>query len=148
MRLLPERRRHLRILTLKNAAWIGGTLAILFIAFTVWNEVRSRGALHERLSERTVALPAAERAPAEVIEEQPVSDETFATRHNARQLEAPPPPAAVPAPTAERARPLTLKEARERGERVVVTGGAEGVSVESTRAAAKTERAVPPPNPL
>jgi hypothetical protein len=48
MRLFPERRQSLRILTLKNAAWLLGILLALFIAYSIYNELRPAQRLGER----------------------------------------------------------------------------------------------------
>lgn len=149
MRLFPERRQHLRIVTLKNAAWLLGALIVFFLAYSTWNELRPRDPSRERLYERSSAgtTPAAAPAPAEAIEEPPIADETFTIRGGANPLVPPPPPPPPPAAvaTAERPRRSTLKEARQRGERVVITGGAQGVRVEATPApATTTQPAIPP----
>jgi len=149
MRLLPERRRHWRIVTLKNAACLLGGLIILFIAFSAWNEVRPRDSSRERLYQKGNGgtPPAAPPQPAKVVEEPPVADQTSAVHHGSDLL-APPPastPSLVSHPTSERPRLTTLKEARQRGQRIVITGGAEGLRVEATPAlATTTETSVPP----
>lgn len=138
MRLLPERRRRVRILTLKNAAWAAGGLIVLFAAFSAWNELRPTDSSRDRLYQRgSDALPAkTERAPAQTVEEVPVSDQTFTVRNGAHPLAPPPPPptAAAPVASAEPTRRVTLTESRRRGQRVTISGGAEGVSVETTPA--------------
>jgi hypothetical protein len=147
MRLLPKRRQHLRIMTLKNAAWLLAGLIVLFLVFSTWNELGpgdpSRERLYQRGSDGTP--PRAAPAPAKAIEERPITDQTSTVRGGANSLAPPPPlppsePAVAPA---ESPRRLTLKEARRRRERIVITGGAEGVRVEATPAT-KTEPAVPP----
>lgn len=149
MRLLPERRRHWRIVTLKNAAWLLGGLIVLFLALSAWNEVRPRDPSRERLYQRGTGgtLPAPPTRPAEVVEEQPIADRTSAVRRDSGLL-APPrasAPSPVPVATSERPRRMTLKEARRRGQRVVITGGAEGLRVEAAPApATTTETTVPP----
>lgn len=150
MQLIPERRQHVRIVTLKNAAWLLGGLIVLFLAFSAWNELRPGDPSRERLSQRGSGgtPPAAAPRPAKAIAEQPVADQTFTVGGGADPLVPPPPPppspAAVPT-TAERPRRVTLKEARQRGERIVITGGAEGVRVEATPApATMTDTTVPP----
>ena len=67
MRLLPERRQHLRIVTLKNAMWLFVALSVLFIAFSAWNELRPPDPSRESLSERgsVGATPAPDSKPAE-----------------------------------------------------------------------------------
>lgn len=149
MRLLSERRQHLRIVTLKNAAWLLGGLVVFFIAFSAWNELRPADPSRERLYERggTPTTRSAARAATNVIEEHPITDHTFSVRGGEKRLTPPPPSptsAAAVAP-AERPRQITFKEARQRGERIVIAGGAEGVRVNARAApASPTEIAVPP----
>lgn len=153
VRLLPERRQHLRIVTLKNAAWLLGGLIVLFLAVSAWNELRPADASRERLYERgsgattpATTTPAAPAAP-DTIEERPIADHTYSVRGRESGLAAPPPsppPAAAVAAT-ERPSHVTFEEARQRGERIVITGGAEGMRVEARPASAiPTETAVPP----
>ncbi len=138
---LPERRQRLRFLTLKNAAWFFGALFLLFIAYSLYNELRPRDASREQLSERGREGASSNRKPSTVIEEQPISDETLA---NSRLIErAPPPPSAAPPPIPTSARrPIpTLKEAKQSGERISITDGADGLRVEVTTT---TESSAPP----
>ena len=154
MRLLPERRRRWRVMTLKNAAWLAGGLVALFLAVSLWNEFRPRNPSRERLYERRssagAAPPSEAPRPAAVnVEEAPVTDETFAVRRNSGLLAPAPAPAPAPPPaavtTSEAAPRTTLKQARQRGERIVVTGGAEGLRVESAPApATSTDNHEPP----
>jgi hypothetical protein len=152
MRLVPERRQHLRILTLKNAVWLLCALIVLFMAFSTWNELRTGDSSRERLYERGAA-EARDTEPAQTKPLEPISDETFSSGRGGnplvppRPIPTPPPPAAEPAPAVQR----TLKERRQRGERTVITGGAEGVRVETTTAppaetltATETTTAPPP----
>lgn len=55
MHLLPERRQHLRILTLKNAGWVVLGSILLFLAYSAWNELRPRDSSREQLYERGTA---------------------------------------------------------------------------------------------
>jgi hypothetical protein len=149
MRLLPERRRHWRIVTLKNAAWLAGGLIVLFLALSAWNEVRPRSASRERLYQRGSSSgtpPPARPRPADVVEETPVTDETYAAHRQSGGLLAPP-PVSTPAPatvaTSKAHQRPTLAEARQRGQRIVVTGGEEGVRVDTAPATA-TQTAIPP----
>ena len=127
MKKFPERRRGIRFLTLKNAAWVFGGLFVLFIAYSSYNELRPRKASRDRLSERGITAPPTTpvREPVEVIEEGRASyrESTFATASPVdRPLPRYVPPPEKPIPT--------LKETRQRGGRTVVTGGAEGLRVE------------------
>jgi hypothetical protein len=151
MRLLPERRRHWRVVTLKNAAWLLGGLIVLFIAVSAWNEIRPGAPSGERLYERGSGdtPPAARPRPAAVVEEPPVVDQTFSVRRASDHLAPPPASAPVPSPvsiaTPERARRTTLKKARQAGQRIVITGGAEGLDFKTTPAPpTATGTAVPP----
>ena len=144
MRLLPERRQHLRIVTLKNAAWLLGGLIVLFIALSVWNELRpgdpTRGVLYRGSDGAT---PAPSPRPATTSDEPPITDRTFAVRDGGYPL-APQPPPPPPVVAAERPRPGTLKQARERGDRIVITGGPEGVRTEAKPGPATATETVPP----
>jgi hypothetical protein len=147
MRLLPERRRYWRIVTLKNAVWVLAALIVLFVVVSAWNELRPENPDRERLYQRGTGSPppATRPLPANVDEDPPVADQTSTIRGRSNHLEpvaAEPAPvrAAIPAPP----RRTTLKEARQRGERIVITEGAEGVRVQTTPATATTQTTVPP----
>ena len=149
MRLLPERRQHVRIVTLKNAAWLLGGLIVLFLVVSLWNELRPADPSRERLYERGSAVTTRRAEPAvpNAIEELPIADHTF-TVGGGETRPAPPPPSPPPTPavaTAERPRHMTFQEARQRGERIVITGGAEGVHIEARPVPAiTTDTALPP----
>jgi hypothetical protein len=152
MRLLPERRRHPRIVTLKNAAWLAGALIVLFIAVSTWNELRTGASSGGLLSRESAdAAPATAPRPAAIIEEPPIADRTFAVRGggaNTLEPQAPPPSAPpVAAPESSR-RHGTLKEARERGDRIVVSGGPEGVRADAKPVPATATETVVPPDRL
>lgn len=139
----PERRQRVRVITLKNVAWLSGALFLLFLAYSLYNELRPRNASQERLYERRGADAAPKRKPSAAIEAHPVSDETFAVPQFVERP-APPAPSTIAPPSIPAARrrpPPTLKEAARSGKRISVSGGAEGVRVEVT---ATTERAAPP----
>jgi hypothetical protein len=151
MRLFPERRRHWRIVTLKNAVWLLGGLIVLFLAVSAWNELRPGDPSRERLYERGGAgTPAAARPePAEVDGEPLVEDETFAAGRDSGVLApqpAAPPPAPVSVATPERPRPTTLKQARQRGQRIVITAGPDGLRVDAAAATTTTTETAVPPN--
>lgn len=119
----PERRRRIRLLTLKNAAWFLGGLFVLFIAYSSYNELRSGNGSRARLSEQTNTAPLTTPVPktVEVIEEgrQSLATPTFAEPERRLPVYVPPPEKPIP----------TLKETRQRGGRTVITGGAEGLHV-------------------
>jgi hypothetical protein len=150
MRLLPERRRRLRIVTLKNAAWLLGALIVLFIAVSTWNELRPGDPAGGLLSRDTAdTTPGTPPRPSATIDEPSIADRTFAVRGGgvdqlAPQASSSTPPTPVAAAEPPR-RDSTLKEARERGERIVVTGGPEGVRADAKPVPAiATETAIPP----
>ena len=148
MRLLPERRRHWRLVTLRNAAWLLGGLIVLFIAVSAWNELRPPDRSGERLYQRGSGdtPPAAPPRAEKVVEDQPVSDQTFTLRGASGELALAPAPAPAPsAAPAERPRRTTLKEAKERGQRIVITSDADGVRVDVTPASATTTQTAAPP---
>lgn len=54
-RLQPERRAGIRIVTLKNAAWLALSLIVFFLVFSVYMEHRSRaGSDYGRLYDRRI----------------------------------------------------------------------------------------------
>lgn len=125
----PERRRRIRLLTLKNTAWFLGGLFVLFIAYSSYNELRSGNGSRARLSEQGDTAPVTTPVPktVEVIEEgrqssrdSSLATPTFAEPERRLPVYVPPPEKPIP----------TLKETRQRGGRTVITGGAEGLRVE------------------
>ena len=57
--LQPERRSGVRIVTIKNAAWLALSLTVLFIILSVYMEHRSRGTSdYGRLYDRRIDAPA------------------------------------------------------------------------------------------
>ena len=135
---LPDRRQSLRVVTLKNAAWLFGGLLAAFLIFSAYNELVSGSATRERLSERGRAAQPAAAAKPTVVEEGAVTDETYANRGLARgsrtvsPITSVAPAAAPPAPPppAPRKKLRTLKETRESGGKTVISGDADGLQVE------------------
>jgi len=141
--IFPERRQRRRIVTLKNAAWFFGIALVLVIAFSTYNEHRHRDPLRPRLSESTE--PALERdfptrrSPI-VIEasDTPHQNPTYSEGGHPLTFAPPLVAAGTPKPTVQSApRPevphppqLTLKEAQERHERIVITDSTHGVRVD------------------
>jgi hypothetical protein len=55
---MPDRRRGVRILTLKNAAWFGLSVVVLFLIYSTYMEHRARtDSAYGRLYERRIAAP-------------------------------------------------------------------------------------------
>jgi hypothetical protein len=148
-RLQPDRRSGIRIVTLKNAGWLALSLTVLFLVYSAYMERRSHGASdYGRLYDRRIEAtrPAAPPAPREVVVEAPEPPAAVVRRDVLlnRQEEASPdlPPSAATATTAAPAvrRPVRL---RRDGERVVISGGTEGVRVD-VQPAPPTATAPPP----
>lgn len=129
----PERRRHVRIVTLRNFGYLSIVLLIVFAVVTVRSEMRGRhmneyGRLLDRQLEREVP----KQKPVEVVQES----------------ETEPAPVSAPAPPAQ---PMYIEEpgqtidastgtpmmttvqqpmpARSRDSRVAIVGGPEGVAI-------------------
>ncbi|HEX2122781.1 MAG TPA: hypothetical protein VHL59_14180 [Thermoanaerobaculia bacterium] len=132
---LPERRQGMRILTLKNAVWVLVGLVAFFILFSAYNEHSPRDASRDSLSQRR-----AEGPPAATARKPAAAPDTPVAEEEAVVEPEPPPPAPPVVPVRTPARTPTLKETRQRGGRVVITGGAEGVQVE-----VRPARKSPPP---
>lgn len=128
----PERRRHVRVVTLRNFGYLSIALLIVFAVVTVRSEMRGRhmneyGRLLDRQLEREVP----QQKPVEVVQESATE------------------PAPVPAPAP--AQPMYIEEtgqtidastvtpilttvqqpmpARSRDSRVAIVGGPEGVAI-------------------
>jgi hypothetical protein len=126
-RLQPERRSGFRIVTLKNAGWLALSLTVLFLIFSAYMERRSSGTSnYGRLFDRRIEAtrPVTPQAKPEVVTEAP---ERPVERRDVllnRQEEEP----AATATTAPPAPPARKPIRPRRGdERVVITGGSEGV---------------------
>lgn len=138
--LQPERRSGIRIVTIKNAAWVALSVTVLFIIVSAYMERRTRGTaeygrLYDRRIEVATPPPA---APLEVIEETP--EQAPARSENGRRLELlreTPETAAVIAPAAAPAAPQPVRRRRGKG-RVVISGDANGVNMD-------VQPAAPPP---
>lgn len=128
----------MRIFTLKNAAWVALSVAVLFAIFSAYVELRSRGtADYGRLYDRRIDAKnaPAPRARPEVVLEAP--EETVdgpAAADNPRGEEllgvtaSDPPPAdttaSAPSPSPR------ARRGRGTGRRVTITGGADGVRLD------------------
>lgn len=145
--LRPERRSGIRILTLKNAGWLALSLTVLFLIFSAYMERRSRGeSSYGRLFDQRIEAtrPASPPAQPEVVVEAP---ERQAVRHDVLQdrRDEDANGLTTSAETATAAAPAARPNARRRraGERVVISGGAEGVRVD-VQPAPPTATAPPP----
>lgn len=138
--ILPirDRRQHRRYLTLKNVAWAGGVLMLLFVVISIRSEMRGTGpGYYGRLYERK--LPVVETRPVEVVHEEPppaVPDAAHAdpmlVSAQAREqwLHDHPTAAPVQAQTTVGLQP----RAEDAESRVAIVGGSDGVGiVEQTR---------------
>jgi hypothetical protein len=135
-RLQPERRSGIRILTLKNAGWLALALTVLFVIFSMYMERRSRGASnYGRLYDSRInaTRPAAPPVQREVVTEAPEPRIPVVRRDVLldRREEASP-DLATSADTTTAATPAVRQPVRLRrdGDRVVISGGAEGVRVD------------------
>ena len=130
----PDRRRHKRILTVTHVLGAMLVVLVLFAAFSIRSEMRGRNATdYGRLVTRFLPTETPAPKPVEVVtEKEPVLDEISADplllEPAARAqflgdttLE----PVAVPQPVA----PPPPQPVIEKGERVVIVGGTEGVAV-------------------
>jgi hypothetical protein len=143
-RLQPDRRRGIRILTLKNAGWLALSLTVLFFVYSFYIEHRTHSdATYGRLYGRRIAatVPPPQQPPLDVITEapgqpQPVERRDVLQNRQDDALGVTPPATATPAAP----QPVRL---RRNGDRVVVSGGAEGVRVDVQPA--PPAATVPPP---
>ena len=68
--LFPERRQHVRIVTLRNFGWLSLAVVVVFAAISIRSELRGRN-MHDygRLVDRQLKTEIEPRKPVEVIEE-------------------------------------------------------------------------------
>jgi hypothetical protein len=127
--IIPERRARTRVLTLKNAvrAFIGLVVAFILLSFwSAWRPPHSGASLLEPRAASSEP-PSVDSEPLPVVTEGPVHNYPDA------QLivhDAPPPP--PPPPALPVARKNTLEPAKSplgTGQKIVITGGTEGVQV-------------------
>ena len=127
----PERRSGFRIITLKNAGWLALALTVLFLLFSAYMERRSRGTSnYGRLYDRRIedTRPAAPQAKPEVVTEAP---EQPVERRDVLLNKQEEEPAATVTPAVPAAPPERKPIRPRRGdERVVITGGSDGVRVD------------------
>jgi len=123
--LLPERRRHFRLVTVRNFGWLTIAGLITFGAITVRSEMRGRNMTnYGRLLDRQVEVEAPQPKPAEVVEE----------AQTAREVSPPAQPMYIEEPfetTQMTAVPSVVTDVRPRpgDSRVAIVGGPEGVAI-------------------
>lgn len=122
--LLPERRRHFRLVTVRNFGWLTIAGLIAFGAITVRSEMRGRNMdNYGRLLDRQIKVEAPQPKPVDVVEE----------AQTAREV--PPPAQAMyiePYETTQMtAVPPVVTDVRPRpgDSRVAIVGGPEGVAI-------------------
>lgn len=124
--IIPERRARTRVLTLKNAVRAAIGLVVAFILLSFWSAWRPAHSGRSLLEPRS----ASSEAPAVPGEPLPVVTEGSVRDYPDAQLtvhDAPPP---LPAPPV--ARETTLEPAKSplgTGQKIVITGGSEGIQV-------------------
>lgn len=124
-RLYPERRQHIRIVTLRNFAWCTMAFLLVFAAISLRSELRGRH-MHDygRLTPRQVIQEKVETQPVEVVNEGAPSAPlaSLAPQMVTEQSTI------VPAPSDT---PMTAPAAMQpRGDaRFAIVGGPEGVTI-------------------
>jgi hypothetical protein len=122
-RLYPERRQHIRIVTLRNFAWFTIVFLLVFAAISLRSELRGRH-MHDygRLTPRQVVQEKVEQQPVEVVNE--------GTPSAPVQSLAPPMTIAEQSTIVTPAAAPTMQAPPVRGDaRVAIVGGPEGVSI-------------------
>jgi hypothetical protein len=136
-RMQPERRSGFRIFTLKNAGWLALSLTVLFLVYSTYMERRSHGATnYGRLYDRRIepTRPTAPPVEREIVTEAPEARPAPAVRRDVllnRQEDAFP-ERTTSAQTATTAAPVAPQPVhlRRDGDRVVISGGTEGVRID------------------
>jgi len=130
----PERRQHVRIVTLRNFGWLAIAALVAFGAITVRSEMRGRH-MHDygRLYDGQLTRDAAKKEPVEVVNEAEaaapspqIADQTPAAEPML-VLPVDPASAAIEPQQATIISPAVVPRARE--SRVAIVGGADGVTV-------------------
>lgn len=122
-RLYPERRQHIRIVTLRNFAWFTMAFLLVFAAISLRSELRGRH-MHDygRLTPRQVVQEKIEQQPVEVVNEAapsaPVQSLTPPQMTIAEQ-------STIVTPVA----PATMQLPARGNARVAIVGGPEGVTI-------------------
>jgi hypothetical protein len=149
-RLQPERRSGFRIFTLKNARWLALSLTVLFLVYSAYMERRSHGVSnYGRLYDRRIdaTRPAARLVQPEIVTEAPEPGLAPVVRRDVllnRQEDASP-ELTTSAQTTTTVAPAVRQPVRLRrdGDRVVISGGTEGISID-VQPAPPTATAPPP----
>ena len=122
--MLPERRQHVRIVTLRNFGWLTLALAIVFIAISFRSELRGRHMNdYGRLTRHQYTPPDVEHQPVEVIEEGASPEPLKPAQEMVVVPVDQPPQTQMPAYTAQ------AVPAPADGSRVTIVGGPEGVTI-------------------
>ena len=140
--IIPERRRSRRYLTLKNAARAAIMLVVAFILLSLWAAFRPvhSGASLWGESAASSVPPPAPREPFPVIREGSAGDSPPA---GSIQLLNDAPVAPSPAPPPPRQKTIERREPQPKlgnGQRIIISGGSEGVSVHVETATAPPRR--------
>jgi len=123
-RVFPERRRHIRIVTLRNFAWFTMVSLLLFAAISLQSELRGRRMQdHGRLTGRQVETTPVEK-PVEVIPEATPAQSTPAQTMTIVPAEPQPQPQPLPTTMA-----MPVAPPQGGDSRVVIVGGPEGVTI-------------------
>ncbi len=138
--IFPERRRGVRWLTLKNGARAAIVLIVAFFLLSIWSQFRPPHSGNSVLQQRA-AQPeprAVAREPYDVVREG--SDRSYPVAgvigSDTTTAAPPPAPPVQPKPAEPQESPLG------KGEKIVISGGAEGVQVHVS-----ARPPVPPPPP-
>jgi hypothetical protein len=124
--MLPERRQHVRIVTLRNFGWLTLALAIAFIAISFRSELRGRHMNdYGRLTRHQYTPPDAEHRPVEVIEEGTASEPLQPAQEMVVVPVDQPPQMQMP----EAVVTSQVMPAPADGSRVTIVGGPEGVTI-------------------
>lgn len=123
--LFPERRQHVRIVTIRNFGWLTIALAVAFGAITIRSEMRGRHmANYGRLLNRQIEAEVPGSKPVEVVEESEPAQAAPPQTMYVEPYELTPPSAEPVTPIVSQALP-----ARARESRVAIVGGPEGVAI-------------------
>jgi len=125
--IFPERRQGVRWLTLKNAARAAIVLVVAFFLLSIWSEFRPAHSGNSVLQQRRAAAPeprAVAHEPYDVVREGSTSYPAPGVIGSDTAAAVPRPAPPVPQkPVEPQASPLG------KGQRIVISGGAEGVQV-------------------
>jgi len=124
--MLPERRQHVRIVTLRNFGWLTLALAIAFVVVSFRSELRGRHMNdYGRLTRHQYTPPDVEHRPVEVIEESAPSEPL----KPAQEMVVVPVDQPPQMPAAVTSQVIPAMPAPGDGSRVTIVGGPEGVAI-------------------